>query len=54
MQGTNSSDLDESIKNAVQQWVAQVDQDVDVGSVDGRVHVSPRHAESLQLRNPPN
>jgi hypothetical protein len=48
MQSADPSNLDESINNTVQQWVAQVDQEIDLGPLEGRVHVSLHHLENLQ------
>lgn len=53
MQSADSSDLDEPVNNAVQQWVAQINQEVGmgVGSLQSSVDVSPHHLENLHFQN---
>ena len=50
MQSSDSSNLDEAVNDAVEQRVAQVDQDIQMGPLHGSANVSPGHVEYLLMR----
>jgi hypothetical protein len=56
MQSANCSNLDESVNNAVQQWVTQVDQEIGmgVGNLHGRVDLSLHHLDNLHPKKSPH